>query len=187
MIVILLSGKAGSGKSTVTELMSKFLRSSSKEVSLGAFAAPIKEVAIRYFCWNGVKDEAGRKLLQDIGDAGRNYDIDCWVKQFYRSQELKDLEFPKSRFVLVQDWRYPNELEYLLKHNIPVITIRVEGRAYELAETGKHSSENSLPSGLGPLSDGTNGLYDYVIMNNKSLEELQDSVYDIVLDIIQGV
>lgn len=185
MIVILISGKAGAGKSTVTELMSKFLKANNKQVSLEAFAQPIKELAVRYFGWDGQKDEKGRKLLQDIGDAGRNYDEDCWVKSFYNFQTVKEYELG-SRFVIVQDWRYPNELKFLMKSNVPVITIRVEGRAYDLGEIGKHTSENSLPSGIGPIN-GSNGFYDYVIMNDKSLNELESNVYDIVLDITQGV
>jgi hypothetical protein len=47
--------------------------------------------------WNSEKDARGRKLLQDIGTAGREYRRDCWVRHLPH--------YP----VIVDDVRYINE------------------------------------------------------------------------------
>ena len=63
MKVILLSGKARSGKNTAAEVILKEYTGIPF-----AFADDIKTVAYKYFGWHGEKDELGRKTL-----AGHRY------------------------------------------------------------------------------------------------------------------
>ena len=72
-VLILISGKAGTGKDTIGEyLVRKF------GFKRYAFADRLKEVATE-LGWNGEKDFAGRKFLQELGSVVRNYDPDTWV------------------------------------------------------------------------------------------------------------
>ena len=46
-----------------------------------AFADDVKRIAYNYYDWDGKKNELGRKLLQDIGTTGRNYNRDIWANK----------------------------------------------------------------------------------------------------------
>ena len=103
MKVILLSGKARSGKDTAAEAILKEYTGIPF-----AFADDIKNIAYKHFGWHGEKDELGRKLLQDIGTAGRNYNRDLWAnKTVDRIQEWSR----DNQLAVVTDTRYPNEIQ----------------------------------------------------------------------------
>ena len=103
MKVILLSGKARSGKNTAAEVIFRKYDG----ITL-AFADDIKTIAYDYFGWHGEKDELGRKLLQDIGTSGRNYNEDIWAnKTVDRIKEWSR----DSQLAVVTDTRYPNEIQ----------------------------------------------------------------------------
>ena len=68
--IVLFSGKAGTGKTTASNYL---LYLAEKNGYLLHFATMVKDIAKRYFWWDGVKDEKGRRLLQEIGRTGRNY------------------------------------------------------------------------------------------------------------------
>lgn len=97
-MLILVSGKAGSGKDTVGDyLVSKY------GFRKYAFADRLKEIAF-LLGWNGVKDERGRRLLQELGTVGRNYDSDIWIR-FVFDKISKE----RSERVVITDCRYVNE------------------------------------------------------------------------------
>jgi hypothetical protein len=85
------TGLAGSGKSYAATWMK--LRTGGEIWSL---AGQLKGIALT-MGWDGKKDARGRKLLQDIGTAGREYRRDCWVRHLPH--------YP----VIVDDVRYINE------------------------------------------------------------------------------
>lgn len=178
MIYILVSGRAGTGKDTCSNYIAKVLAQKKYFVSRGAFAKGVKDTAT-FMGWNGEKDEKGRKLLQDIGNVGRQYDKDIWVKQtvdYYKDS--------RSNFVIISDWRFPNESDYILKKGYPVITIRVEAPEREaLKGTSRYNdvSETSLPS-----YDDSHNTYDFLVKNNGSYEDLYeklDSIVEKILDL----
>ncbi|MBW3660304.1 MAG: hypothetical protein KY397_01550 [Gemmatimonadetes bacterium] len=73
-----------------------------------ALADSIKEIACRDFEWDGLKDDRGRRLLQEIGDVGRNYRPDLWLDRFAARLQAD----PASRAV-VDDVRLEREVRYL--------------------------------------------------------------------------
>ena len=99
MTIIGLAGKAGSGKSTIAEILKKLLPGA----EITPFAMPVKQAA-RELGWNGVKDENGRKILTMLGtDIGRNLiDQGIWIKRW------KKLLSP-NRITIVDDVRFDNE------------------------------------------------------------------------------
>ena len=46
----------------------------------------VKAVA-KFMGWNGEKDTKGRKLLQGIGNLGREYDNDAWIELLIKGIE----------------------------------------------------------------------------------------------------
>ena len=159
-----MSGKARSGKGTAAEVM---LREYTGIPF--AFADDIKTIAYEYFGWHGEKDELGRKLLQDIGTIGRNYNRDLWAnKTVDRIQEWSR----DNQLAVVTDTRYPNEIQRVKREFSDVVTIRI---TRDSVEKLKHPSETALDQ----WTD-----WDYLVENNGSLEEFQKKILEIMEGII---
>lgn len=189
-VVVLVSGKAGSGKSTLaTKLREKLENELSMDTMLYAFANPIKYIASAFGEWDGKKDEEGRKFLQQIGRIFRDYKEEIWVKHMLNQLDKQSGMFPKN-FVLVDDWRFPNELAYLRKNPLlDIITIRVFGRGGLEGDTALDVSENSLPEISEEYINGdvktvlgteSQKIYDFQIENSGDLELLNHKL-DVVL------
>lgn len=181
-VVILISGKAGAGKTTVSEILSEKLRDiPSMDVFNYSFASPIKYIAKAFIGWDGEKDDKGRKLLQNIGQLAREYDPYIWVKHFL-TQLDRTSALPRN-FVLIDDFRFPNEVEYI-KNNplLEVVTVRVFGRHTSMtSELESEISENALPVEIDEnLTLGGGVYYDITIDNSGDLDLLKMKL-DVVL------
>lgn len=177
-VFILLSGKAGVGKTTFAEFLKKKLEDESFEVIKASFAGELKKIARECFYWNGEKDKKGRALLQEIGNTGRNYDEDIWVKYLLYNVEDRSLFVD---FVIVDDWRYPNEYEYLKNtkdNNVVTVRILSNERGGLEGELNNHSSETSLKD--------NDLIYDVRIHNDKSLEDLEKEAKLFVENLLKG-
>jgi dephospho-CoA kinase len=166
MKVILLSGKARSGKDTAAEVIfGKY-----DGIPL-AFADDIKTIAYDYFGWHGEKDELGRKLLQDIGTTGRNYNRDIWVNDTIDKIQWWTRQSSDNQLAVVTDTRYPNEIQQIKHEFSDVATIRI---TRDSVEKLKHPSETALDQ----WTD-----WDYVVENNGTKEEFKTKI----LEIMEGV
>ena len=110
IIIIGITGLAQSGKDTVADI----LQSRYGFYKMG-MADPIYKIAYEHFNWDGKKDDNGRKLLQDIGTAGRSYDKDIWVRKM--SEQLSLMKnnsylYPilTNKGGVITGIRYPNEV-----------------------------------------------------------------------------
>jgi hypothetical protein len=110
--IIGLVGPAGSGKDTAAEV---FFRAGYERV---AFADPIKGIAVQYFGWNGQKDDRGRKLLQDIGMAGRAYDPECWLRHMRWSNPVR-----YKKPAVITDVRFENEAQWIRRNGGKLVRI----------------------------------------------------------------
>jgi len=166
-MIILISGKAGVGKTTVANTFAKVLQENKKSFLVVSFAGKVKEIARDCFGWNGKKDEKGRKLLQNIGNTGRQYDPDIWAKYVVNNFILME----SIDFFIIDDWRFSNELEYL-KEFSKVVTIQIvapERETLKCTPEYDDISENSLPDSL--------AYYDFIIYNtNLSMNDLKSTV-----------
>jgi hypothetical protein len=167
MKIILISGKAGSGKDTTATLMSWALQEAGYRVLTTHFADLLKFVCQNFFGWDGEKDEYGRTLIQYVGtDVIRAQDEDYWVR--FLADILKF--FPDTwDYVLVPDTRFPNEIGYLRLDRFDVTHIRVvrdhlEGKLTTAQQL--HPSETAL--------DHT--MPDYTIHNDGSMQDLNQQV-----------
>lgn len=176
--VILFSGKAQAGKTTTANLLKGSLECSyTLRVEKIALADPIKLTAYDFYGWDGAKDEAGRRLLQEIGDAARNYNEDIFCEKL----ENNALSLFPPHFILIDDWRYPNEAEYFKRNFLyEVTTIRIEREQSLSGETAKHRSENSLPVALKETLSYSDDIYNFTIFNNGTIAELNSKLDNIV-------
>jgi uncharacterized UPF0146 family protein len=163
--VILISGLYNSGKSEIGKFLNSKLNENYVNCQQFAFADKVKLIAKKHFGWNGLKDKRGRKLLQNIGNFGREYNKDIWVEVL--SQKIK--KNPNTIFI-VDDWRYPNEMSNLKYVDITkdIYTIRVTRNVQRSKIVLKDPSESSLPE--------DSDFYDSYIYNNfDNLESLKNS------------
>lgn len=148
MKVILISGKAQSGKDFAAKQLNSFLSLSGAKVLITHFADLLKYICEKYFDWGGEKDDAGRHMLQYVGtEVFREDDPNCWVDFVIKILKL----FPdKWDYVIIPDCRFPNEVERFKEENIDVISVRIERPNMVSNDEGmsdenkKHSSETAL-------------------------------------------
>lgn len=179
--IVLLGGKGQVGKTTAAMyLLGRLSAYDGILAKISPLASPIKLNAYEFYRWDGLKDERGRTLLQEIGDAGRKYNEDIFC-EYLEEREGTGI-FP-SNFVLVDDWRYPNESEYFRKNwMFEVTTVRIERPSELPGETSKHISENALPlSEVENLVYNDCSIYNFEVHNFGTLDEYYkklDSVVD---------
>jgi hypothetical protein len=107
-----------------------------------ALADPIKGIARRDFDWDDAKDERGRRLLQEIGTVGRNYDPELWLRRL-----AERLEREQPARAVVDDVRLAREVTYL--ESLGFRVVRIERPAALIttlgsAERARHETETEL-------------------------------------------
>lgn len=131
-MILGISGKMRVGKNTCSSYLS--LKYGFKEV---AFADALKKYA-RKFGWDNVKDDRGRKLLQELGSVVRSYSPDYWVDTALREVE-KQSRLGYIHFA-IPDLRYLNEVRRIREEGGIVVRIWSEDEL----NTDTHPSETEL-------------------------------------------
>jgi DNA polymerase III delta prime subunit len=175
-IALLFSARAGCGKTTSALYLNDKL-SIEFNCIVANFAGSLKSLARDGFGWDGLKDQRGRKLLQEVGQIGRNYNPNLWVaRTLARIENYPGYPF---EFVLVDDWRFPNEVDYIRKNPLySVYTVRIIAPNLEVLKgTPEYNdvSEVSLTDEMG---------YDFVVDNTSSFENLYIQLDGIVKSVI---
>lgn len=173
-LIIILSGKARSGKDTSMEMMKKIYESEGKKVITLFYASYIKNYAQNISDWDGREETKPRTLLQVLGtDIIRNT-IDT---NFFINRIKQDIIVYSKFFdvIIIGDARFPDEIEEIESSFNKVKTIRVErpnNNSEELTSKEKlHATETGLDS-------YTN--YDFRLVNDGTLEDLENKVKDLI-------
>lgn len=167
MKIIILSGKAESGKNKVASLIKKSLKN--KKVVIVSYASYLKEYAKNILDWNGLEETKPRTFLQEIGDYVKKID-----NKFLINRLLQDIEVYKNYFdvIIVSDARFIEEINCIKEKYENVSVINIKGRENSLNNMEKnHITETAL--------DNYN-LYDFKIENKSSIEELEQKVKNII-------
>ncbi len=152
------------GKSTAAGLMASILAEKEVKTVVVPFAKPVKDIATQ-MGWDGLKDDKGRTLLEDVGMGGRRYFPDTWVNLW--SQSVLDMwTEDRNLVVLSDDCRFPNEVERIKRFGGILIKIKKEG-----VERSDLVSEQYQPQ---------DSMFDYVIENNGTMKELENELRKIV-------
>lgn len=113
--VILINGKAQSGKSTLAELLASKIQNSKVIHN----ADSVKELATNFFGWNGVKDDDGRELLIGISEVGYDYKDNFWEYKTLSKIENKD------EVIIIPDFRYEQTYHFFKEQGFRVIALYV--------------------------------------------------------------
>jgi cytidylate kinase len=114
---IAISGKMCSGKSTLANMLIEYFQKNNNINFIKySFANGVYEIAKNIFYMKN-KD---RKLLQQIGEKMREIDKDIWIKK-----TINDIHKNNDNYVIIDDLRFINELEYIKKHNFFIIRLNI--------------------------------------------------------------
>ena len=178
MKVICISGKAQHGKDTTAKFLKDILEKNDQRVLITHYGDLVKYVCTTFFGWNGVKDEAGRSILQYVGtEKVRNKIPNYWVKFVSDILYLFPGEWD---YVLVPDCRFPNEIDYLRENGLNVTHIRVRRDGFDNGLTDEqknHPSETAL-DGVKP---------DYIFVNDGTLEDLEKRIAKWIKPILKAM
>jgi energy-coupling factor transporter ATP-binding protein EcfA2 len=175
--VVLISGKAGVGKSTLADFLSEVVREYegfNSVVMRQPLAWGVKQTAVN-MGWDGEKDVKGRRLLQGIGRIGREYDKDIWVKICDRAicntQEHYGHLEASLAYAWIDDWRFKNEIEWFLKkdYQFKVHTVRIHAPSREILA----GTPEALDASEVDLDDYLN--FNFMIGNEGTLDELKEA------------
>lgn len=167
MKIIILSGKAQSGKNKVASIIENNLKD--KKVITISYASYLKEYAKNILKWDGNENTKPRTFLQEIGDYVKTID-----NKFLINRLLQDIEVYKNYFdvIIVSDARFVEEINCIKEKYENVSVINIIGRENSLNNKEKnHITETAL--------DDYN-LYDFIIENKCSIEELEQKVKNII-------
>ncbi len=200
MYKVAICGRANTGKNTLSRLLEQelyWLRNAEYHAKYGkdmvfssksmAFADPIKEIVMIMFphankeCLYGpshLRAEAipgafkngkpltYRQSLIDLGtEVGRAYNDKIWLENFDHRYEQLLIQKNPPNLVVVTDVRFRNEFDHLKKKGFFQI------RLYR--ETGMAPIEHISETGQSAIKDEE---FDYVLFNNKSLDDLREEV-----------
>lgn len=183
MHIIMISGKAGSGKS----FLAKYLKEYIEEMCglkgyIINFGDPLKMVATQLYGWDGEKGERGRELLQYVGtDVAQKNNKMVWVNIITEIIKAFKTEYD---FVIIGDVRFLHEIDgiidcFINKSFHSVTHIKIEGKENNLSDkTKNHPSESEID-----LIDEE--ICDYIFDNrNHNIYHFMFQIVKIVHDII---
>jgi len=147
MKIIGIMGWAGSGKDTVADVILEILDERGLRARRRSLANPVKDIAYE-MGWDGKKDDAGRKLLQDVGMCGRAYSKDVWLDMAKRYVRYYD---HNTHFAVIPDVRFENEADWCMQEGTLIRVIR------DGVEQLDHPSETELDNYLVPVTVHNNG------------------------------
>lgn len=158
-LVIAINGIATSGKDElVTKISNKFSNDGMKIDNISSVDY-IKELALMYFDWDGVKDEKGRNLLSDLKDASTKYNNKPFNDYVEKILERKaDVYFVHIREI--------DEIQELkewcaLKSDIDCVTLKVE----------RHTVTNAFTNNTGDIGATLTYDYDHTLYNSKTISD----------------
>ena len=164
----MVSGRAGEAKSTFSRYCIECLEEKDFTATVEPFAQGVKDTA-RFMGWDSEKDDRGRRLLQQIGNTGREYNEDIWAERVMEAIEC-DAGCNIYDVVFIDDWRFPNEGNVILKKFANVIKVRIcrpeEHHTLNGTDLYDDISETSLP-------EIETGFYNHIVDNIGSLDELR--------------
>jgi hypothetical protein len=192
IVYILIGSRRRVGKDTFANLLCKEITSAGCPAVAHSFAGPLKDdvngmlaatggwpIALDAWTQNEEeKEKVIRPLLIAYGNARRHYDEGYWVHRLVANAEnsrgtylaLAGEEPKPYLFVVVSDWRFPNEIEFLRRQLLP------GSGNHTCAVFGVHLSRSTAPTGTpdeivnDPLC---RGLADLFVANEGGLPELQ--------------
>ena len=174
--VIVLSGKARSGKDTTSLMLNEILEAKGLKVMNLQFSSYIKEYAKKITDWDGSDETKPRQLLQELGTSVIRKNID---ELFFVKRIIGDIKVYSYYFdiIVISDCRVKVEIDELRKEFNNICAVRVTRPNFDngLTEEQKmHFTEIDLDD---------YDKFDYEIINDGTLDDLKVKVEKFIGDI----
>ena len=173
MTVILISGKMGSGKTTLASFLQEELADvwGDYNAYTTSFALGVKELALKYFDINK-NHKRGREVLQKIGQFGREIDVDTWVRYTFYDMFF-DFSVMLPLYIIIDDWRYKSEVDSVHEYSEDdVYKVRIIRE--DLKEKSNHVSEIDLDD----YED-----FDVIFYNDGDLKKLKEFAKELAKEV----
>ncbi len=171
-LIVLLSGKARSGKNTVINYLKDELEKQGIKTTELMIAKTIKDYAKEHFGWDGREETKPRTFLQDIGNHIR-FDLNMPNLLIERCCQDANILSEYIPTIFVSDCRFRQELAFF-KAYFPdnLLTIRLEREGYE-SELDEKQRNHITEIDLDGVTD-----WDYIISSPSGVDELYKRVND---------
>ena len=172
MKIILLGGKANSGKDSTAEYIDEYYRSRGLDVVNIQIAYYIKMYAKQIAHWDGDNETKPRQLLQDLGTELIRKQID---EYFFIKRILQDIDIYSRYFdvITISDGRLPEEFASIKVAYPETVTVHVTRPNYN-SRLSKKQKEHVTESLVDDIE------YDYDIVNDGTLDDLQKKSIELV-------
>jgi hypothetical protein len=184
MQVVMVSGRAGEGKTTFSDLCVEILAEHDVMADKVPFARGVKDTA-RFMGWDGEKDAKGRRLLQQIGNTGRDYNKNLWAQQAVDTIRAEEGANAYD-VIFIDDWRFMNEGTKVVLSAYPTtLKLRVIRPKEFHTLYGSVLYNDTSETGL-PEADSVEGFnfYDRLIDNTNGLDGLRKEADDFVREVL---
>lgn len=174
--IFIICGKARHGKDTVAQMIHNYYdRIGLNTINL-QYSSSIKEYAKKISNWDGSEETKPRELLQALGTELIRQKIDFL---FFVKRMISDIKVYSYFYdvITISDARAKVELDIPRQELKNVIVINVNRPSLESELTKKEQKHYTETD----LDDYTN--YDYKIINDGTIEELEEKVINIMEDI----
>lgn len=170
--IMILSGKARAGKDTTALYMKDYYDSKGLKSIILQYSTSIKEYAKKITGWDGSDETKPREFLQMLGTEIIRERID---EEFFIKRMIQDIKVYSYFYdvIIISDTRVIKEIEMIRDNFSKVISINIVRPNYE-SELSVKQMKHITEVGL----DGYEK-FDYVINNDKGLEELKDRACEI--------
>ena len=170
--IIILTGKAQSGKNSTANIIKKHLEKQNKKTVIISYAKYLKDYAKEIIGWNGKESTKPREFLQQIGVELIKNQIDENMLINRIKEDIKVYEYFYD-VIIISDARFKDEIESIKTKN--TVVIKIEGKENKLTtEEKNHITEIAL--------DNYNK-YDYIIENKTTKQNLKEQIKKIMEEI----
>lgn len=165
-LVIVIGGKARTGKSTLGSFLKEEFESLNKKTVITNFSKTIKQYAKDYFGWDGKEESKPRELLQFIGTNLIRQKMN--KPYFHINRTCEDIEVLSNFFdvIIIDDARVEEEITEIKSKFKKVISIKMNRNAEVDMSIAQKNHYTEI--GLDNFFD-----FDYIIDNNYSLDDLR--------------
>lgn len=172
MKIILLGGKANTGKDSTALYMDEYYRSRGLDVVNIQIGYYIKMYAKEIAKWDGDNETKPRQLLQDLGTELIRKQID---EYFFIKRIIQDIDIYSRYFdvITISDGRLPEEFASIKLAYPETVTVHVTRPGFEsrLTKGQKAHITEALVDDIE---------YDYDIVNDGTLDDLQKKAIELV-------
>ena len=172
MKIILIGGKANTGKDSTAEYIDEYYRSRGLDVVNIQIAYYIKMYAKQIAKWDGDNETKPRQLLQDLGTELIRKQID---EYFFIKRIIQDIDIYSRYFdvITISDGRLPEEFASIKLAYPETVTVHVTrpGFSSRLTKDQKAHVTEALVDEIE---------YDYEVVNDGTLDDLQKKAIELV-------